>query len=424
MLEDAQGLEVTTDSRAAIAAINWFIDQALSYGLDAETAIFQGIAADPTCAMLHAYAAAHFFSMESTLAWKKAKRHLQAAQQYLAELTNRERLYVQAIAAWSVGAIDQAIVLHEAIAHKFPHDLVSVQQGQYHYFYLGDKDRLLKIAQQVMRANRENHYLYGMVAFGLEQCHQLQDAEAMGRIAIAMNRHDPWAHHAVAHVMETQGRVDDGIAWMESLADTWENCNSMLYTHNWWHVALYYLDLGDEQKVLALYDTRVWGRAQKESPKDQVGAIALLLRLELHGIDVGDRWQNLSAYLLPRLHEHALAFQDLHYLYALAKAGRSDWVTQMQQSMQKHAETVNPYQQRNWSVVAIPAARGMIAHANHDWSTAQAELKPILPQLHKLGGSHAQRVLFEQVYLDALSQSQKQSHFFQQGRNSLYTACS
>lgn len=411
MLEDAQGLEVTTDSRAAIAAINWFIDQALSYGKDAEAAILQGIAADPTCAMIHAYAAAHFLSMENALAWKKAKKHLHTAQQNLAELTNRERLYVQAIAAWSVGAIDQAIAFHEAIAHKFKRDLISVQQGQYHYFYLGDKERLLKIALHVMRDNRENHYLYGMVAFGLEQCLSLEDAEAMGRIAVAMNRHDPWAHHAVAHVMETQGRVDDGIAWMESLADTWENCNSMLYTHNWWHVALYYLDLGDEQKVLALYDTRVWGRAQKESPKDQVGAIALLLRLELHGIDVGDRWQKLSAYLLPRLHEHALPFQDLHYLYALARSGRGDWVTQMQLSMQKHAETVNPYQQRNWSVVAIPAARGMIAHANGDWSTAQAELQPVLPQLHKIGGSHAQRVLFEQVYLDALSQSQKQSYF-------------
>ncbi|MBR8833271.1 MAG: tetratricopeptide repeat protein [Stigonema ocellatum SAG 48.90 = DSM 106950] len=411
MLEDAQGLEVTTDSTAAIAAINRFIDEALSYGQDAEAAIFQGIAADPTCAMIHAYAAAHFLSLENALAWKKAKRHLQAAQEHLEQITNRERLYVQAIAAWSAGAIDQAIVLHEVIAHNFPRDLISVQQGQYHYFYLGDKQRLLKIAQKVLPANRENHYLYGMVAFGLEQCHQLTEAEAMGRTAISMNRYDPWAHHAVAHVMETEGRVDDGIAWMESLADTWENCNSMLYTHNWWHVALYYLELGNEQKVLALYDTRVWGRAQKDSSKDQVGAIALLLRLELQGIDVGDRWQKLSTYLLPRLHEHALAFQDLHYLYALARGGHRDWVTQMQLSMQKHAETVNPYQQQNWSTVAIPAAKAMVAHAYGDWSTAIALLKPLLPQLHKIGGSHAQRVLFERVYLDALSRNQNQSYF-------------
>ncbi len=76
-----------------------------------------------------------------------------------------------------------------------------------------------------------------MIAFGLEQCHRLEEAEVAGRRAVEMNRHDPWAHHAVAHVMETQGRLEEGIAWMESLSDTWENCNSLLYTHNWWHIA-------------------------------------------------------------------------------------------------------------------------------------------------------------------------------------------
>jgi len=409
MLKDAQGLEVTTDSKETIAAIDCFIEQALSYGKDAEACILRGIAADPSCALIHAYAAAHYLCQENATAWKQATPHLQTAQQYLAKITKRERLYIQAIAAWASGAIDWAIALHETLAQDFPRDLISVQQGQYHYFYLGDKERLLKIAEKVLAANQENHYLYGMLAFGLEQCHRLTQAEAMARMATTLNRHDPWAHHAIAHVMETQGRVDEGIAWMESHADTWNNCNSMLYTHNWWHVALYYLERGDEQKVLTLYDTHVWGRAEKESPKDQVGAIALLLRLELRGVDVGGRWQELSGYLFPRLHEHALPFQDLHYIYALARAGRSEWLTQMQLSMHKHATTVNPYLRQNWFLLAIPAARGLVAHAKGDWLEAIAQLKPVLPLLHKIGGSHAQRALFEQVYLNALLRSEKHS---------------
>ncbi|ARV58305.1 tetratricopeptide repeat protein 38 family protein [Nostocales cyanobacterium HT-58-2] len=409
MLKDAQGLEVTTDSKETIAAIDRFIGQALSYGKDAEAVIVQGIAADPTCALIHAYAAAHYLSQENATAWKQGMPHLLTAQQYLPKVTKRERLYIQGITAWAMGAIDQAIALHESLAQEFPRDLISIQQGQYHYFYLGDKERLLKIAQKVLPANRDNHYLHGMVAFGLEQCHRLMEAETMARMATSINRHDPWAHHAIAHVMETQGRIDEGIAWMESHADTWENSNSMLYTHNWWHVALYYLEQGDEETVLNLYDTHIWGRAQKESSKDQVGAIALLLRLELRGVDVGERWQELSAYLFPRLHEHALPFQDLHYVYALAKARRTEWLAQMQLSMHKYAASVNAYLNQNWNQVAIPAAKGMIAHAQGDWLTAIAQLKPVLPLLHKIGGSHAQRVLFEQVYRDALLRSEKQS---------------
>ncbi|WP_460205025.1 tetratricopeptide repeat protein [Scytonema sp. NUACC21] len=324
-------------------------------------------------------------------------------------MTEREQLYIQAIAAWAAGAIDISIALHEEITQEFPRDLISVQQGQYHCFYLGDKERFLKIAQKVLKENRDNHYLYGMVAFGFEQCHKLAEAEALARLATTINRHDPWAHHAIAHVMETQGRVNQGIAWMESHADTWENCNSMLYTHNWWHIALYYLEQRDKEKVLNLYDTHVWGRAQKNSPKDQVGAIALLLRLELCGFQVGERWKELSGYLFPRLYEHALPFQDLHYVYALAKAGRSEWLIQMQQSMEKQVATANSYLRQHWFEVAIPAARGMVAHATGDWSTASTILKPLLPQLYKIGGSHAQRVMFERVYRDALLQTENRS---------------
>ncbi|BAY27578.1 hypothetical protein NIES2100_74030 [Calothrix sp. NIES-2100] len=412
MLKDAQGLVVTTEKAQAIAAINRFIDQALYYGKDAETAILQAIAADPTCALAHAYAAAYYLSQENSKAWQQAQPYLQIAQQHSAKITTREKLYLQAISAWANQEIEVAIAIHEKITNRFPQDLISVQQGQYHYFYLGEPEKLLQIAQKVLPRNQENHYLYGMVAFGLEQCNQLKAAEKMALRAIALNRYDPWAHHAIAHLMETQGRVDEGITWMESFADTWENCNSMLYTHNWWHIALYYWQLENYQKVLQLYDRHIWERANKQSPKDQVSAISLLLRLELRGVNVGNRWEAISPYLYSRIEEHALPFQDLHYVYALTKAGHHDWVKQMLQSMQYHTLRINPFLRQRWLEVAIPAARGMVAHAQGDFNTTVAELKPVLSRLHTIGGSHAQQVLFQQVYQDAAFSAQKQSWIY------------
>jgi len=205
--------------------------------------------------------------------------------------------------------------------------------------------------------------------------------------------------------METQGRYEESIVWMENLADVWENCNSMLYTHNWWHVALFYLAQGDIAKVLSLYDDRIWGKAQKSSPKDQVGAISLLLRLELKGIDVGRRWQEISTYLLSRIHEHALPFQDLHYVYALARAHQLDLAREMLFSMEAYALTVQPCLQASWQQIAIPAAKGAIAHAIHDWQRSVRNFKPIMHRLHEIGGSKAQRVLFEQIYTDARKQA-------------------
>ena len=400
MLQDSQGLDVSTDSPETIAAINRYTDQALAYGKDA-VAIFQGIAADPECAIANAHAAALYLSQERAQSRRQALPYLQAAKQYKDKATEREKLYISAVEAWAAGAIGQSLAYLEILVEKFPRDVVAVQMGQYHYFYQGNQEALLSIAEKVLPTNRENHYLHGMVAFGLEQCHRLEEAEAMGRRATEMNRNDPWAHHAVAHVMEMQGRLEEGIAWMESLSDSWENCNSMLYTHNWWHIALYYLEQQDFQKVLSLYDTHVWGRAWKDSSKDPIGAIALLLRLELRGVDVSARWRELASHLTARIHEHALPFQDLHYIYAFSRAGQSDQVTEMLLSMQSYAKAADPSVQKAWNEVAVPAARGMAAHAQGKWERAIAEFGSILSRLHTIGGSHAQRDLFEQVYLDA-----------------------
>lgn len=406
MLQDSQGLDVTTDSPETIAAINRYIDQALAYGNDAAV-ILKGIEADPDCAIANAYAAALYLSHEQAESHNQALLYLQAAKQYKDKATEREKLYISAVEAWAAGAINRSITYLEVLTDQFPHDVIAVQMGQYHYFYQGNPEGLLQIAEKVLPANRENPYLYGMIAFGLEQCHRLEDAEAMGRLATEMNRHNPWAHHAVAHVMEMQGRLDEGIAWMDSLSDTWENCNSMLYTHNWLHIALYYLEKEEYQKVLSLYDTHVWGRAWKDSSKDPISAISLLLRLELRGINAGKRWQELASHLTARIHEHALPFQDLHYIYALSKAGLTDRVTEMLLSMQAHTKTADSSVSRLWNEIAIPAARGMAAHAQGKWERAIAELSPILSRLHAIGGSHAQRDLFEQIYLDAWLRAQQ-----------------
>ncbi len=400
MLKDSQGLEVTTNSPETIAAINRYTDQALAYGKDA-VAIFQGIEADPTCAIANAHAAAWYLSHESAQSHQLAVPYLQAAKKYKPQTTEREKLFISAVEAWATGAIDQSIAYNEEIAEKYPRDLISVQMGQYHYFYQGNKEGLLRIAEKVLPANRENHYLHGMIAFSLEQCHRLEEAELVGRMATEMNRNDAWAHHAVAHVMEMQGRLEEGIAWMESLSDAWENCNSMLYTHNWWHIALYYLEKEDIKKVLEIYDSHLWGRAWKESPKDQVGVISLLLRLELRGIDVGYRWQEIAPYLKARLHEHSIPFQDLHYIYALSKAEQTEELKEMLASMQAYANAANSCIKQTWSEIAIPAALGLAAHAQGEWETAVTYLGSTLSRLHTIGGSHAQRDLFEQVYIDS-----------------------
>ncbi len=403
MLTDAQGLPVATERPETIEAIDRFVQAFLGYGTDFQP-VLDAAEADPTCVVAQAHAAALMLFAETGDAAEKAKPYIRRGIEAAQGVSERERLYLWTISTWAAGDYGMSLMAHKALAQKYPRDLAAAKIGQVRAFAIGDSASILSIGETVLPANADNHFVHGMVAFGLEQCHRLAEAEAAGRKATGMDRRDPWAHHAVAHVMETEGRIDEGLAWMEGLADTWEQCNSFMYTHNWWHVALFHLDRDDHAKALEVYDTRVWGRL-KEYSQDQVNAVSLLARLALRGVDVGDRWNDVANYLAPRTDEHVDPFLDLHYLYGLAKAGRDAEAARLATGIMVHATKVKPVQQVMWQHVAAPTARALVSYVLGRFDECADFLGQVLPNMHRIGGSHAQRDLFEQIHLDALIQS-------------------
>ena len=139
----------------------------------------------------------------------------------------------------------------------------------------------------------------------------------------------------------------------------------------------------------------------KDYSQDQIGAVSLLARLELAGIEVGTRWQALAGYLVQRLDDHVLPFLDLQYLYGLARAARPE-AERLLRNIEAYAPQAPPSRRAAWQRVGMPAARGLLAHARGDAAGAIEGLGLALPRLVEIGGSHAQRDLFEQLYLDAL----------------------
>jgi tetratricopeptide (TPR) repeat protein len=317
----------------------------------------------------------------------------------------RERRFIHAVKAWVDGDIPRAITLHDEQAREFPRDLASLKLGHYHLFNVGDSPGMLRMARAAAPASGDVPYLHGMLAFAHEQCHQLDEAEIAARRAISMRRKEPWAHHALAHVMLTQGRIDEGHAFMQDVSDTWTGLNSFMVTHNWWHHALFALELGRHDEVLALYDQQVWGVA-KDYSQDQINAVSLLARLELAGVDVGHRWQDVAGYLAGRMDDHVLPFLDMQYLYGLARAKRPEADTLMR-NIEAHAANAPAHAAPAWQQVCVPASRGLLAHAQGNYQRAADELGRILPRLAEIGGSHAQRDLFVRVHRDAAARARR-----------------
>jgi len=357
-----------------------------------------------TSPLVQAYCAALHMFAETGDAPVQARPFIERAQAGAAAATAREQRFVAAVAAWVAGDLPRAIALHEQQAREHPRDLVSLKLAQYHLFNRGDSPGMLRVALHAADAAADLPYLHGMLAFAWEQCHFLEEAEASARRAIALRRKEPWAHHALAHVLLTQGRLAEGHAFLQEMSPTWTGLNSFMVTHNWWHQALFALDLDRPDEVLALYDGHVWGEV-KEYSQDQINAVSLLARAELAGMAVGDRWQDVGAYLARRGHDHVLPFLDLQYLYGLAKSGREEAARGRLAGIESHALSRGGTEAVVWQRVCVPAARGLLAHATGDWKTTVEALGHALPRLVEIGGSHAQRGLFAQVHLDALVKS-------------------
>ena len=403
---DGQGLEVSNANAAAIAALDFLTAEWLAFGN--RLAEFIAIAdKEESCALLPVMAANLVLSMNSTEGQAAARRYLARAQALAKggeDANDRERAWLAATAAWLAGETDRSLAIHEAMAADWPRDLLAGKLGQLHAFNRGDSEALLRIGERLFAANQDNRYVHAMYAFGLEECNRIDEAEAAARQALAIDRRDPWAHHAIAHCLEARGKMLEGVAFLQSMTDTWESCNSFMYTHNWWHLALFLIDLDRTDEALGLYDRRVWG-VWKEFCEDQINAVSLLARLELRGVDVGERWADVALYLKPRLHEHFSPFLDLQYLYGLARAGEHSAVTEMLASLEERAENARACEREAWADCAVPAAHGLAAYAKGDFAEAARLLGQAMPHLQPIGGSIAQRALFGAIHLDALMKS-------------------
>ncbi len=404
MRTDYLGNPVSSTSDTALAAIDTFVDGFLSYETRAAEVI--GAAeAHPDSVLLNAYAATLWLLLEAPEAADRAAPYLARAQ--AAAANPREQAFVDFVAAWSVDDIPAALAIADTILAAWPRDLLVLKLRHYHDFNHGDFPAMLRTASAVLPAAGDVAQLHGMLAFAYEQCHLLDEAEAAARQALTLKRKEPWAQHALAHVMLTRGRIAEGVAFLEGVRDTWTGLNSFMDTHLWWHLALFYLSQGRFEEALAAYDDHCWAQ-EKDYSQDQVGAVSLLARLELAGVDVGDRWSDLAHHLAVRADDVVQPFLTLQYLYGLARAGRPQAQTLLA-AVRQAALTAPDHVRATWREVALPAAEGLVAHTRGDYPAALRGLRAALPRLAEIGGSHAQRDLFEQLILDALIRADRLS---------------
>ncbi len=397
---DHLGLSLSSGSSASIERYAAAIQNLHAYINNPLAEVDAVLAEDPEFLAGHMLRAGIFATSSEKRAVPELRRTVETAEALIARGrgNERERAHIAAARAWLDDDFERASDRYNRIALEHPRDALAVQLAHVSNFYLGRstwlRDHVAAALPHYAKDEPSYGFLQGMYAFGLEECHEFERAEAAGRLALACNPRDPWAVHAVAHCFEMQGELGQGIAWLQSRERDWAP-DSFFAVHNYWHLALFSLELGDTQRVLELYDERVRG-SQSEVNLELVDASALLWRLELQGADVRARWQAL-ADVWQRIEEHGYyGFNDWHALMAYAGAGRSADTARVIRSLERADSSV-----RLARVETLAVCRGFAAFIEGDFGRAVDELFSVRPYAQRFGGSHAQRDVIDLTLIEA-----------------------
>jgi tetratricopeptide (TPR) repeat protein len=401
---DRWGAPVEAADGEAVALLDQAVEDLVALSGDPAGGADAAIALDGELALARIYRA--YLSLYGTTAAGAAEadtllKPLEAESGWA--LAAREAQHLAAARAWADGDWHGAARALERALVANPRDLLALKVAQDLYFFLGNRLELRDVAARVLPAWPDDDPAWGFVqgiwAFGLEENGDYRAAETAATNALARNPRDVWGVHALAHVFEMEGRHEPGVSFLSASSPDW--AESFFAVHNWWHLGLFLLELGQTGDALALYHERV--RAAKSTEwLDVVDAAALLWRLSLYGTDVTVPARTLADDIAGLVDIPAYIFNDWHAVMTFGLAGDQVSGGRVIAANRQLTRAAN---RRAAERAGLRLLEGFAAFAAGEPGTTVDLLIDIRPEAHAVGGSHAQRDVIDLTLIAAATRS-------------------
>jgi tetratricopeptide (TPR) repeat protein len=401
---DAYGFAHATADPVALAAFAEATWAVCAHRPEAGPALERALGADPQMAAAHLLRGFASVVLARSECMAAARGHLAAALAVLRQRTptTDEIALSEALALAVEGHLAASADRLEARLAAAPDVLLLIKLSQALRFMRGDLAGMARLTTATISRVSPSMAGYGFVlgchAFAQEESGDYARAERLGRAAVEREPHDAWGLHAVAHVYEMTGRTSAGIAWLEATRGAWSGCNNFAF-HVAWHLALFHLEAGDSERVLALYDAEV-RPTPTDDFRDVANAVSLLWRLRQHGVEVGDRWDELAEIARRRRTETTLIFASLHNLLALKGSGDEAAARELAAAIARHGLLGSDDQ----AIVAGSVGAG-VARVITDGTAGTVDALELARHLVALGGSFAQRDVFLRTLAAAAAES-------------------
>ena len=399
---DAWGLPLTTSDEAA-AAYRDGVDRMLAYTLGVDEALQRAIELDPSFALAHAQLGLfHLFRGNG----KRAAELANAANDLAERATPREQRHAAILGATARGKAAEAPAMIDEHLADTPRDAPIVLQWLGGNFYGGGvnkRERMLDKFDSLAPAFGDDWWFTSWHAFANHEMDQLEAARRLVERSLDLRRQNGQAAHAMSHVFFEEHDLQAGADFLGGwLSDFPERAG--FFRHLTWHQALFLLANGRRSDALALHDETI--RPGADEHGDALGGVAdaasLLWRCRLHDT-VGEPngahpdWQAIADLAESAFPQAGTAWVDVHRAMALAALGDVVGIGKLLDGLQAAADRGHT----TAATVVAPVVEALSDFAQGDYESAANGLSNVRGLLVTLGGSNAQRDVFEETLVEA-----------------------
>ena len=398
MMRDELGLDYTTDTPDCVQLFSEALENYLASSVQVMPSLEKLFELDPAMPMALLFRA-YLLKLAADPRFRTPINQCFETVSARPDLNDREQRHLKALSLWQADQMSDAVAIFDDIVLNYPKDMLALRIAHYLHF-CGSSGRQMRESLKIALENWETTdryygFLKGMHSFAMEESGHYPDAEAAGLEALDINRKDLWAAHAVTHVYQMQSRFKEGIPFIESLLPEWNSANNFVY-HLHWHKALQHIGLGDLLDALFVYDEALVEPLADDFYLDVCNAASLLWRLEMSGLNVGDRWHQLHELSKNRIQDDELVFTSLHYMMAPAILGDAETVKAGLDHFH-HWSNAKTTQGTVAKMVGETMAMALAKLASDQKGEGVKLMQSVQNEIYRIGGSHAQRHLFDQL---------------------------
>ncbi len=401
MHKDRLDQPITTSSARAAELYDEAVDLLFALQPGSGLLIDEALTIDPDFALAHCVKAR---SLATAGEMREARRFAALGRDLASGCSQRERDHASIIDLALRGESKRALSAVREHAATYPRDAVPLSFALGVYGLLGFGGFNDFHAQQAALLRSVAH-AWGddwrfLAAFGwaLVEAGESQTGAPMLDRAMKLNPDNANAVHGRVHAYYEEGAAAEGEALIDAWLPGYER-KAVLHGHLSWHGALFALQRGHFERAFAIYRDAIGPSASHALPMfTLIDAASFTTHAAIAGhlLSTKDRGE-LAEFATRHFPKPGAPFVNAHLAMAYASVGDVDALSRLQRDV---AALLDEGKQSSGPVVSMVCS-AIGAHGRGRYATALDRMLESLPDLERLGGSHAQRDVFIDLAISA-----------------------